>query len=290
MALGIDIGGSHITAALVDLESRSIVEGSWRRERVNSQGAVTDILNAWCAVINDVFGSGMAADVKYIGIGMPGPFDYEQGISHMKNQDKYDALFGLNVKTLLAEKLNIDAQHIRFINDAGCFLQGEAFSGAARGHQRAIGLTLGTGLGTAVFDGHLAKDADLWNAPFQNSIAEDYISTRWFVKRYTEISGNVVKDVKALVELMPTDARINGIFDEFAKNLAGFLTDFIRNNNPEVVVVGGNIANAAELFFPLTQQELTAQNIHVPLLKATLGESAAIIGAASVWFEQTVGA
>lgn len=283
-ALGIDIGGSHITAALVDLETRSIIEGSWNRTRVNSHGEAADIIAAWAAVINEVF-SHAPAGVKHIGIGMPGPFDYEQGISLMKGQDKFDALYQLNIKQLLAAKLDILPEQIRFINDAGCFLQGEVFSGAGRNYRRGIGLTLGTGLGSAWYHEGVAKDANRWCTPFKDGIAEDYLSTRWFVKRYQEISGETVADVKALVARMPADNRIQELFNEFAVNLAVILTDFVKAEQPEVIVIGGNIANASDLFFPLLKTQLQQQQITVPVVKATLGEAAALIGAASLWHE-----
>ncbi|NIG55188.1 ROK family protein [Chitinophaga sp. Cy-1792] len=287
MAVGVDVGGSHITAALVDLENRSVIEKTWRRERVNSKGTTTEIVDAWAAVILDV-AAGLPHQPVIIGIGMPGPFNYEEGISLMQNQDKYDALYGLNVRELLAAKLNTEPQQIRFINDAGCFLQGEAFSGAARGFKSAIGLTLGTGLGSATFDGHIARDADRWCTPFKDSIAEEYISSRWFINRYAAVSGNAVKDVKALTELIGADPRILDIFQEFGTNLGTFLVPFIQEEQPEIVILGGNISNAADLFFPAVTAVLAQHNIHIPIRTAQLGESAAIIGAASVWYDETV--
>lgn len=281
-ALGIDIGGSHITAALVDLGTRSIIEGSWNRTRINSQGEAAEIIEAWAAVISEVF-TKAPAGIKHIGIGMPGPFDYEQGISLMKGQHKYDALYNLNVKDLLAAKLNIAADQIRFINDAGCFLQGEVFSGAGRNYQRVIGLTLGTGLGSAIYHDGVANDANRWCTPFKDGMAEDYLSTRWFVKRYEEVSGEAVPDVKALVSRIAVDDRIQQLFNEFATNLATFLTGFIQAEQPEAIIIGGNIANAADLFFPLLKEELQKQQIQLPILTASLGEAAALIGAASLW-------
>ncbi|MFY0256120.1 ROK family protein [Chitinophaga sp. 30R24] len=283
-ALGIDIGGSHITAALVDLNSRSIIEGSWNRTRINSQGTVADIIDAWAAVISEVF-SKAPAGIQHIGIGMPGPFDYQAGISLMKGQHKYDALYNLNVKTLLAAKLGIAPEQIRFINDAGCFLQGEVFSGAGKGYQRVIGVTLGTGLGSAAYYDGIAHDANRWCEPFKDGMAEDYISTRWFVKRYQESTGETVADVKALVTRISVDASVQHLFDEFAINLAGFLTGFVQAEQPEAIVIGGNIANASSLFFPLLKEELKKQHIDLPIITASLGEAAALIGAASLWHE-----
>ncbi|WP_160718135.1 ROK family protein [Chitinophaga solisilvae] len=282
MALGIDIGGSHITAAVVNLETRTIDTGSWKRTRVNSQGTPGEIIDAWAEVIEDAFRTAPVA-TWHIGIGMPGPFDYTEGISLMKDQHKYDALYNLNVKQLLAARLSLTPDHIRFINDAGCFLQGEVFSGAARNYKHVIGLTLGTGLGSAVYHGTLAEDANRWCAPFLDGIAEDYLSTRWFIKRFHELTGITVKDVKALTELTTSGAHVQQVFDEFARHLSAFLLTFIKDESPEAIVIGGNIANAAERFFPAVTRELENNNIHIPLLQAALSEQAAILGAASLW-------
>ncbi|HEY9259456.1 ROK family protein [Chitinophaga sp.] len=283
-ALGIDIGGSHITAALVDLSTRSIVEGSWNRTRIDSHGEAAEIISSWSAVIREVFAKAPAG-VKHIGIGMPGPFDYEQGISLMLGQHKYDALYKLNVKELLAAQLGIQPEQIRFINDAGCFLQGEVYSGAGRNYETVIGLTLGTGLGSAIYRDGVANDAGRWCSPFKDGMAEDYLSTRWFVKRYQEVSGETVPDVKALVARIAVDGSIQELFNEFATNLGTLLVDFVQDEQPEAIVIGGNIANAADLFFPLLKEILQKHDINIPLVIASLGEAAALIGAASLWHE-----
>ncbi len=73
---------------------------------------------------------------------MPGPVDYERGICYIKDQGKYDQLYGLNIKDLLAARLGIPPDHIRMMNDALCFLKGEIAGGAIKGCKSALGLTL----------------------------------------------------------------------------------------------------------------------------------------------------
>ena len=67
------------------------------------------------------------------------------------------------------------------MNDASCFLKGEVFGGAAKGYNHVIGITLGTGLGSATFKNGVVYDGDLYYTPFKESTAEDYLSTRWFI-------------------------------------------------------------------------------------------------------------
>lgn len=280
--LGIDIGGSHITAALIDLETRYLFPASLIRKQVDSRGTAQEIVASWGEVIQHAIGSCASFSGK-MGIAIPGPFDYRCGVSLIRNQDKYDALYGLNVGGLLAKELSVCTRGIRFMNDAQSLLQGEVFAGAARGYKSALALTLGTGLGTAKFADEMVEDADLWHSPFKDGIAEDYLSTRWFVKRYLALSGGVVNDVKELAGLYEADPKVKRIFDEFGKTLADFLSPFICKDKPEVVVIGGNIANAYDLFFPELKKWLKESSIQIPLQKAELGEQAALIGAACCW-------
>lgn len=280
--LGIDIGGSHITAALVDLESGILIQDSIKRRAVNSNGSKEEILAAWCEVIKEAFGSVLDTE-KRIGIAMPGPFDYENGVSLIKDQDKFKSLYQLNIKQELARCLNIQSTDIKFINDAAAFMQGEVFCGAAKGYSRALGLTLGTGLGSAVVIDGQSKDAELWNSKFLNGIAEDYFSTRWFVNKYKSLTGIELDGVKELAEVVKTDLYAMQVFNEFGRGLGHFLADVIKETKSEVVILGGNISQAFNLFAPHLIENLKALHLHTEIKITELNEHAALIGAASSW-------
>ncbi|WP_207421530.1 ROK family protein [Desertivirga brevis] len=284
IVMGVDIGGSHITAALVDLETRRVLKNTWTRNNVNSHDEVDEIIESWTVAIKDAFNS-LKINITKVGIGMPGPFDYENGVCFVKNQDKYDSLYGLNIKNLLASALGTSPDKIRFMNDAACFLQGEAFGGAGKGFSRIIGLTLGTGLGSSVYADNIATDADRWNAPFKDSIAEDYLSTRWFIKQYKELSGNLVTDVKALVTLAESDPVAAEVFNLFGENLGVFLNEFIEAESPEAIILGGNIANAYHLFKDSLKNSIKGEFSTIPVFQALLGEEAALLGASSLWYQ-----
>lgn len=280
--LGIDIGGTHITAALVDLEIGALSAGSIKRKDVDSSGSKEEILRAWCQVIDDAFGKSLNSDRK-IGIAMPGPFDYEEGISLIKDQDKFNSLYQVNIKKELANRLNISASNIKFINDAAAFMQGEVFCGAAKGYDRAIGLTLGTGLGSAIAVNGKAVDAALWDSKFLGGIAEDYLSTRWFVNKYKSLTEKEINGVKELALIVNSDPFAKQVFNEFGRGLGHFLADVIKNNRSEVVVLGGNIANAFDLFAPHLIDNLKAYHLDTVIKITALNENAALIGAASCW-------
>ncbi|QIL42254.1 ROK family protein [Pedobacter sp. HDW13] len=280
--LGVDIGGSHITAAVMDMESRLILEDSYTRCRIDAHGKPATIINNWKAAIDLAYGKA-GLEIDKIGIAMPGPFDYENGISHIAGNDKYEAFYGLNVKEMLAGALGIEAGNILMKNDAACFLAGEMFAGAVKDYANVIGITLGTGLGSAVAAYGNTRDANLWCSSFQDGIAEDYLSTRWFLKRYYQLTGVNIIDVKSLTELYDESETIRTIFDEFSQHLAAFLMLFLQDTEADVIVLGGNISNAWPRFLPNVLKAFKANSIEVPLRISELKERAAIAGAASCW-------
>ncbi|RBQ07893.1 ROK family protein [Pedobacter miscanthi] len=281
IVLSADVGGSHITSAIIDLERKTEVDGTWSRTKLNSAGSPTEIIDTWAKNLEN---SCLEYDLKAlkINIAMPGPMDYEKGICKIKDQGKYGALYGLNIKDMLADRLNIPGSMINFINDAACFLKGEVFSGSLDGYERAIGLTLGTGLGTSHIENGKADDSALWCMSFLEGIAEDYISTRWFVNRFSELSGSRIKDVKDLVDNHLQSPYFDTIFAEFSLNLAKFLNQFIDKKMPLAIVLGGNIANADAYFLEDTCKHLRdILGYTLPVRKSSLGEKAALLGAGS---------
>jgi glucokinase len=275
LVLAVDIGGSHITTALVDMQQRTLLPRSLWRAHIDSHGSAEDIIGGWVDVMQQSLGNANGA--TRIGIAMPGPFDYEAGISLIKGLHKYESLYGLNIKELLAERLHISPDAIRFTNDASCFLQGELFAGVAEGAQSALGLTLGTGFGSSVAANGMAQEGTFWKTPFRETTAEEYFSTRWFLRRYEVLSGEKISSVKELALMAHEPGYAKSIFEEFGHNLAAFLQE--QQPLPSLIVLGGNIAQAFHLFF----QGLEEQLPEVQFVVSTLGEDAILLGAAGAW-------
>lgn len=279
--VGIDIGGSHITAALVDLHRRAVLPRSAVRLKVDPHASAAEIIGVWTSAIGQAQAGGNKLKV---GIAMPGPFDYEKGISLIRQQNKYDALYGLPVKDMLADSLSCTPEDVRMNNDAACFLQGEAFGGAVSSFEHCVGLTLGTGLGSAVCRRGEAENLDLWCVPYREGMAEDYLSTRWFTGRYEALTGKKVHGVKELAGSTSHDAYARQVFEEFSGHLSGFLQYVMEREGPQAIVLGGNISHAYALFAKAvenTQLQFPA----VRIFRASLGEDAAVLGAASLWRE-----
>jgi glucokinase len=281
IVLSVDIGGSHITSALIDLERKNEIQESWSRSRLDSNASANEIINTWALTIEKSMES-RSEKPERISIAMPGPMDYKNGICRIKDQGKYSALYNINIKSKLAERLGFNPCNLNFSNDAACFLKGEIFTGSLTGVDKAIGLTLGTGLGTSHIKNGEAHDSDLWKMPFMKGIAEDYISTRWFVNRFEELAEIKIKDVKDLVDNHQDSPYFRSIFTEFSMNLAKFIYKFIRKKMPIAAVIGGNITLAEAYFLDDTRKYLAQMmGYSFPIKLSVLGEKATLFGAGS---------
>ena len=280
--VGVDIGGSHITAGLIDLSNKSYVPNTEIRKRVNSHASAEEIIGIWAETIAE-------ANPKReycVGIAMPGPFDYANGISLIKGFNKYEELYELNIRELLAAKLGVKGEMIRFRNDAEAFLEGEVFCGAAKGFTNVIGITLGTGLGSSISKDGVTTDAEMSVTPYKGEIVEESISTRGLVSTYFNLTGKKIDDVKALVDACEIDEYAKQTFKIFIEDLTWFLQQFIQKTNPDILVVGGNIANCWSLFMPQVITNLSGLVQKVPKVeKSIMGESSALIGGACCFKE-----
>ena len=156
--IGLDIGGSHVSAGVVDTATGSLLEESYTFVKVNCHESATDIIARWAYAIKETIRkSGQV--VTDLGIAIPGPFNYERGICTMSGVGKYDNLYGLDVmQSLLAHLTGAGVERIRFTNDATAFALGEYFARFAGKSGRMVALTLGTGVGSGfVADGNYVR-------------------------------------------------------------------------------------------------------------------------------------
>lgn len=284
LVLGADIGGSHITAGLIDLGKRKLISTSIKHKSVDPHENADTILDSWCQVIEEVY-AGLNISAKRIGLAMPGPFDYQNGICLIAEQDKFKSLYLTNVRTELARRLKIKPGDIKFVNDAEAFLTGEIFAGR-EGHDSVLGITLGTGFGSALYLRGEVTDADLWNTPFRDGIAEDYLAAGWLIHRYFQLTGLRVTGVKEISENVPNDQLAKQVFTEFGKNLARFLQAQVERHGLGMIVIGGNISYAFAHFSKALSDELAHTKTTVTIRVSELKENAALIGAAAQEFDR----
>lgn len=289
LAIGVDIGGSHISCAAVDLKNFTVLDNTRTERTVDNKAEASKIIGVWVQAISDVIKKIPAEALKGIGFGMPGPFDYVKGISYIKGVAKYEKLYGCNVKDSIAESLNFpDSFPVRFMNDVSTFAVGEALVGKASPYERSMSITLGTGFGSAfianripIVDGpSVPKLGCVYHLPYGDNIADDYFSTRWFIRRYNEITGRHLSGVKEFAGLADTDKTVTYLFSEFGTNLGIFLAPWLKRFNAQIVVVGGNISNAYHLFGDIFEKSLENEGCSCKVALSELMEDAAFIGAA----------
>jgi glucokinase len=267
----LDIGGTHVTAGLVDVAARAVES----RERVPlaHTASQADLV----AAITGAAASSIAReDVRRLGLAVPGPFDYARGVSRIAH--KLEGLYGVDLRAELCEALHLEAENVRFVNDADAFLLGEWWAGAARGHARAVGITLGTGLGSAfIEDGRIvSRDVELYELSFRGAPVEDTISSRALLARY---GGRCeVEDVAARAEA-GEDAALRA-FDELGQALGDFLLPSLQAFEPGCLVVGGSIARSWDLFRPALLAELREVRRLETVTVAEHLDDAALLGAA----------
>jgi glucokinase len=289
IALGADIGGSHITCAAIDLSSRKILKDTLSEREVNNQAPANEIIGIWTDALSGALKNIPFDIVKGIGFAMPGPFDYVKGISYIKGVAKYENLFGINIREAIAEALKSPGDFlIRFMNDASSFAVGEAWAGCASNERKSLSITLGTGFGSAfiseripIVDGPLVpKIGCVYHLPYRDGIADDYFSTRGLLGRYKNITGKELKGVKQLAEAASSEKRVMDLFIDFGDSLAAFLSPWLKGFEAEILVIGGNISHAYNLFGDAFISRLNREDCTCKVALSELKEDAALLGSA----------
>ena len=284
-AIGADIGGTHISAAVIDLTTGTPLPGSLFRNTYDHQQAAETILDAWAEVLQSCLQIA-GEDCQGIGMAIPGPFDYRNGISNM--QHKFPQLFHCNVHTELVNRLNTGQLPLRFMNDATAFAVGEAWVGAGQSFSKVVVVTLGTGFGSAFLENGIPvvhsdtvpKEGCLWHVPFKEGIADDYFSTRWLVAAYEAKKGIRLEGAQPLAALAEKDPEVQIIFKKFGVNLGLCLEHPLRRFGAECLIMGGNIAHASAFFQPAFESTLYSLGYSIPIFSSKLWEEAALIGSA----------
>lgn len=254
-ALSLDIGGSHVTAALVNLKEKQVIRNSLQRQSYTHEDAAQSLIDGWVEVALQALGN--QGSPAHVGLAIPAPFDYERGISLLEH--KLKALYQMNIKEALKKSwqgTRLEPSPIYFGNDADLFALGEWWAGSAQGSKRMIGITLGTGLGAGFVeegkvlrqDERIPLDGEIWNLPFQEGIAEEYVSATAVVKSYAKKTGLTLSGKKIAELARQGDKQAQTSFAKMGEDFAGVLEPLIQNFSPDTLVLGGNLARAFDLF------------------------------------------
>ncbi len=287
--IGADIGGSHITCIPVDPIIPRVLNEHILRRPVDPHASAAEILANWQEALRETIRLCTPEAITGIGFAMPGPFDYPEGIAWFRGVQKYDNLYGVDVRGEILRRLGLHSGFpVRFLNDATCFAIGESWTGKAAAFRRSMAITLGTGFGSAfIEEGLPVESGDLvphhgcvYHLPYANSIANDYFSTCWFLdeyKRTTGLSAEGVREIAARAGEVPEIAQI---FTGFGVRLGTFLAPWLLKFGAECLTIGGNIANSWSLFEGPFLETLRTLGCTLPVFRSVSGEIAAVSGAA----------
>ena len=294
-AVGVDIGGSHISSVVVDLNSGEMLKDSMAEVEVDNQAAADEILDKWAAAISESISSIDREKLIGIGLAVPGPFDYKNGVALLKNVAKYDSLYGINVGDELKKRLDFPPVFpFRYSNDALSFAIGECWGSKATNYKNVVAITLGTGFGSAflsngvpVIEGDRVPESGyVYHIPYREGIADDYFSTRWFLGEYKKRTGTVCGGVKEIADRVGNDEAAQALFDDFGSNLANFLVPVLAAFDADCLVIGGNISRAYPLFRAAFLRVLNEKEINIEIMISELMESAAMVGSARLLDEE----
>lgn len=252
--VALDVGGSHITSGLVNTQKIEVENNN--HKSVDSKASAAQIIDSITNSIVEVSNKlASSQKVKGISISMPGPFDYSRGVSQIAGLNKFDSIFALDFKASLLNILlqkNVFINEMTFLNDTQAFLLG-VLNKENIHSDNILALTIGTGVGSASYSNGdlfagLMNDNYLYDSKFKNGRAEDYFSTKWFLKQASEIGIGDSKGVKELSKQVEATSGVKEIFDQFGKNLAEYLNGLISQKEVDRIVFGGEIFKSFHLF------------------------------------------
>jgi len=314
MRIGIDLGGTKIEAVIIDGEGKP----RWR-QRVPAAATKTDdleqayqqTLDTIAALLQQAQRAEPASKNLPVGMGTPGA---ECANGTLKNCNSV-WLNGRHLRRDLENKLQ---RPVRLANDANCFALAEAHMGAARQASSVFGVILGTGVGGGVVvNGQLHQGvnhiAGEWghnrlpialpeNERGKNEIPEPSQHRACYCGRFncveTYVSGpglshgywlasNQRCSAEAVIQRKERgDALAAEVWQQYVQQLARSLAQVINVVDPEVIVLGGGLSNVASLYSEVPQYwqpYIFSDEIRNQLIKAELGDSAGVFGAAWLW-------
>lgn len=310
----VDLGGTNLRAANIDSAGRI-------RDRVRNPTPKTSQAEEVVALVAAAVRACEAAavqrgaQIKSVSVVVPGTVLIETGL--VVNAPNLKALQGYKLGPALAKALGRSAL---LENDANAATLGEMWQGAARGCQTILCLTLGTGVGGGiVLEGKLWRGADgtagelghVSVEPFggveckcgNTGCLEVYASataivrmTRAKLAQHSGSSLHLIADSE-LTSAKIYDAAMAGdelsleVFRAAGVYLGIAMANYINIFNPEMIVIGGGVSAAWELFAESARAETLRRAFQVPaqrcrIVRAECGDDAGLIGAAWLALEK----
>lgn len=254
--LVVDVGGTKIAGNAVGEDGSLLYDDDLVRPSF-AEGSVDDVCRTLATLLEHLNPDGQ--EVGCISLAFPGPFDYERGISLMRNVAKFDALYGLSVEDEMKQRTTLrwmqDARFF-FLHDVEAYGWGVLKAHAHLSGKRVLCLCLGTGAGSAfIVDGRVVKEGVgvppngwVYDRPYRDSIIDDYLSGRGFARLSEKICGQPLDGREAQRRAERGDEKAKELFELFAGEIARAMHPFFVEFQPDVLVLGGNLSLGHGLF------------------------------------------
>lgn len=289
LAIGIDLGGTNIKAALINDESGALITSL---SRLTLDGEFDQGLPRFAVTVREIVDELEAfAGQKGLRVGLSAP-----GLANPNGKciewmpGRMHGLERLDWSRLLEREVNV-------LNDAQAALLGEVWVGAAQGCQDVFMITLGTGVGGAIFSGgrllkgaigrgghlgHMTTDInapmDVYGTPGSLEVA---IGNKTILERG---QGRYANTHVLLAACAQGDVEAEKIWQESVRHLAAAIASLINILDPELIILGGGISTGAgdRLLMPLAafldQYEWRPGGGRARLSLAALGDEAGAFG------------
>jgi glucokinase len=271
--IGVDLGGTKVAAGRV---RGDVIEA------LAKQGVpANEDRDAVLGVVMDTVAEVMTPEVSAIGCGVPSVVDMAEGI--VREVGNIPSWKAVPLKNELETRFGLPAA---IDNDANAFALGELVFGSGRGHRHLVGMTLGTGLGTGVvMDGRLLHGAncgvgELGKTAHMGLKLQGWCASPYFPREWGADAGELHRRARG------GDESALRAFDAYGEELSAAIMLALYAYDPEIIVLGGSISTAFELFETGLRRGLTTFAYphiveRVRIAPSEL-EHAAVLGAAAL--------
>ncbi len=311
-AIGVDVGGTRIAAGLVERKGRTIKEV---RALTPADAGPFAVVDAIIDLIEDVASGVHPGEIAGIGVGLPAQIDFlKQSVEFCTNLP----LAGVDMRSLIMSRVK---HLVTMDNDGNCAGIGESRFGAAKGVRDFVMITLGTGVGGALFldgepyrgsrglggeIGHMVVQLDGPPCPcggsghIESFLGRPAIAVRGRAAaeeyKATAIRNEAGGDASAVSAEDVINAALKG--DEIARNilldagevLGEALVGIVNLLNPKLIVVGGGIGESCGFLVERAAEVIGAKALagrrDVRVVQAELGNDAGVLGAAALAFDE----
>jgi glucokinase-like ROK family protein len=295
-ALGVDFGHSHVRVAIADLSSRVLVE---RHRAVDVDRSADEALDNAVELVDEVLEEAQADRdrIVAVGMGLPGPIDRDTG--NVGSSVILPGWAGRRPAEDLERRLGLP---IRIDNDANLGALGEMMAGAAVGARDLIYLKVATGIGAGLVMGGVLQRGSTGIAGELGHVIVDpqgpvcrcgnrgCLETVASAPALLELlrPAHEGLDVPGMLELAAAgDVGSQRVMADAGRSIGRALADVVNVVNPELIVVGGDLARAGDTVVDgitesIRRYALPAASDAVRVRAGVLGDRAEVLGALSL--------